>query len=80
MWFLPLLTTVSLVNFPIFFSLNFLKRIDQGWIEYFGIQQFFNYFIFFSKFNLLYQNNNFKIYLIIFVFWIFFLVFFIFIL
>jgi hypothetical protein len=71
---------VGVINFPVSFGLKILKSLDQGWIEYFGIQQFFIYFISFSKFNLLFQYNNLKIYFIIFVFWIIFLVSFIIIL
>jgi NADH-ubiquinone oxidoreductase chain 5 len=79
-WFMPIISTVGVINFPVVFGLKILKSLDQGWIEYFGIQQFFLYFINFSKFNLLFQYNNLKIYFIMFVFWIIFLVSFIIIL
>jgi NADH-ubiquinone oxidoreductase chain 5 len=77
MWFIPSISTIGVIYFPVNFSLKILKSLDQGWIEFFGIQQFFNYFIKFSKLNLLFQYNNLKIYFIIFVFWIFILLFFI---
>ena len=73
-WFLPFISTVGIVNYPVKIGLNIIKSFDQGWIEFFGIQQFFLYFIQLRKFNLFFQFNNLKIYFIIFVFWIFILV------
>lgn len=70
MWFLPLISTVGVIFFPINFGLKIFKSLDQGWEEFFGIQQFFKYFVKISKFNILFQFNNLKIYFIIFVFWI----------
>lgn len=75
-WFIPLISTVGLVFFPLNFGIKIFKNLDQGWIEYFGIQQFFIYFIKISKLNLLFQFNNLKIYFIIFVFWVVRLIFF----
>nr|YP_010587764.1 NADH dehydrogenase subunit 5 [Tanytarsus formosanus]WAB46373.1 NADH dehydrogenase subunit 5 [Tanytarsus formosanus] len=74
MWFLPFISTVGIVNYPVKIGLNIMKSFDQGWMEFFGIQQFFVYFIQLSKFNLFFQFNNLKIYFIMFVFWIFMLV------
>jgi len=74
MWFMPRISTIGVTSFPLIFGLKILKSLDQGWVEFFGIQQFFLYFINFSKFNLLFQINNLKIYFIIFVFWIIFLI------
>lgn len=75
-WFIPAISTVGVIWFPVNSGLSVLKRLDQGWTEFFGVQQFFLYFINFSKFNLLFQYNNLKIYFIIFVFWLVFLIFF----
>jgi NADH-ubiquinone oxidoreductase chain 5 len=65
---MPFISTVGVVFFPINAGFKIFKRLDQGWIEYFGIQQFFTYFIKISKINLLFQYNNLKIYFIILVF------------
>lgn len=75
-WFIPIISTIGLVFYPLTFGIKIFKSLDQGWIEYFGVQQFFNYFILISKLNLLFQYNNLKIYFIIFVFWIIVLIFF----
>jgi NADH-ubiquinone oxidoreductase chain 5 len=74
MWFIPRISTIGVTSFPLIWGLKILKSLDQGWVEFFGIQQFFLYFTNFSKFNLLFQINNLKIYFIIFVFWIIFLI------
>jgi NADH-ubiquinone oxidoreductase chain 5 len=65
---MPFISTIGVVFFPINTGFKIFKRLDQGWIEYFGIQQFFMYFIKISKINLLFQYNNLKIYFIILVF------------
>lgn len=74
MWFIPMISTIGINFFPIKSGLKILKSLDQGWVEYFGIQQFFSYFINFSKISQGFQLNNLKIYFSFFVFWISFLV------
>lgn len=76
-WFIPVISTIGVVYFPINFGLKIFKSLDQGWIEYFGVQNFFSYFIKISKFNIFFQYNNLKIYFIIIVFWILILFFFV---
>lgn len=68
-WFIPFLSTIGLTFFPLKFGFKILKRLDQGWIEFFGIQQIFNFFIKFSKINQIFQNNNLKIFIFFFLFW-----------
>lgn len=72
-WFMPIISTFGVNFFPTRFGLKIVKSLDQGWVEYFGIQQFFNYFIKFSKISQGFQLNNLKIYFSFFVFWIVFL-------
>lgn len=76
-WFIPFVSTIGLIFFPLNFGLKIFKSLDQGWMEYLGIQQFFIYFIYISKLNLFFQYNNLKIYFMILVFWILILFFFI---
>lgn len=76
-WFMPFISTIGVVFFPVNFGLKIFKSLDQGWIEYFGIQQFFKYFVEISKLNLFFQYNNLKIYFMILVFWILILFFFV---
>jgi len=72
-WFMPGLSTIGVVYLPVGAGLIIVKRLDQGWIEVFGAQQGFNYFLNFSKINQIFQFNNLKIYLVLFVFWVVFL-------
>lgn len=74
MWFIPMISTFGVNFYPINYGLKILKSLDQGWVEYFGVQQVFNYFINFSKISQGFQLNNLKIYFSFFVFWIGFLV------
>lgn len=70
MWFMPLISTICVVNIPVNIRFKIYKNIDQGWFEFFGIQQIFKYFINFSVFNQIIQFNNLKLYLVVFSFWI----------
>lgn len=69
-WFLPFISTIGLVFMPLKKSINILKILDQGWLEFFGIQQIFNFFIKLSLINQVIQFNNLKIYLTFFGFWV----------
>jgi NADH-ubiquinone oxidoreductase chain 5 len=76
-WFIPIISTFGVNFYSISFGLKFLKSLDQGWVEYFGVQQVFYYFINFSKISQRFQLNNLKIYFSFFVFWVVFLLLFI---
>lgn len=73
--FMPLIRTAGVVEFPIKLGGSSLKIFDQGWSEYFGGQNIYFFIKKLSITNQILQNNNLKIYLIIFIFWIIFLVF-----
>jgi hypothetical protein len=68
------------VFYPLNYGFKAYKFIDQGWTEFFGIQQIFSYFIKTSSFLQIIQFNNLKIHLILFCFWVIALFLFIFIL
>nr|YP_010728496.1 NADH dehydrogenase subunit 5 [Polypedilum heberti]WEF49737.1 NADH dehydrogenase subunit 5 [Polypedilum heberti] len=70
MWFMPSISTVGVVFFPLNYGFKLFKFIDQGWTEFFGIQQIFNYFMKMSNFFQMIQFNNLKIHLMLFCFWI----------
>lgn len=73
--FIPLLRTVGLVFYPLSLGKLVYKSFDQGWSEFIGAQ---NIYFFIKKYSFLvqlFQNNNLKTYLIIFIFWSVFLVF-----
>jgi NADH-ubiquinone oxidoreductase chain 5 len=65
--FLPLFST--LISFyPLILGFKTLKSFDQGWSEYFGGQKIYFIIKKFSIIRQFFQNNNLKIYLMIFVY------------
>lgn len=73
-WFIPRISTFGLVYFPLNLGFKSLKSLDYGWSEFFGTQNIYFFVKYFSFLNQTVQNNNLKIYLIIFIFWVTFLV------
>jgi len=76
-WGIPFISTIGRVLYPLNIGSYVLKSFDQGWSEYFGGQKIYNTLIYYSIINQTLQNNNLKIYLILFVWWVIFLVLFI---
>nr|AMP43814.1 NADH dehydrogenase subunit 5 [Suragina sp. KW-2016] len=70
MWFMPYISTYGIINYPLLLGEKMLKNIDQGWSEFFGGQMIYNSLKNYSSINQFIQNNNLKIYLMIFVMWI----------
>jgi NADH-ubiquinone oxidoreductase chain 5 len=73
-WFIPLLSTIGIIFYPLTLGYKTIKSFDQGWSEFIGGQKFYFLIKYFSSINQFLQNNNLKIYLIMFVFWVFILV------
>ena len=73
-WFIPLLSTIGIIKYPLILGFNSFKSFDHGWSEFLGGQNFYKLIKNFSVLNQLLQNNNLKIYLIIFIFWVFILI------
>jgi NADH-ubiquinone oxidoreductase chain 5 len=73
-WFIPILSTIGIIKYPLTLGFKSIKSFDQGWSEFLGGQNFYYFIKNFSVINQFLQNNNLKIYLIIFVFWVFILV------
>jgi NADH-ubiquinone oxidoreductase chain 5 len=67
-------STVGVIFFPLDLGSKAVKRFDQGWSEFFGAENIYFSIKQLSTINQIIQNNNLKIYLIIFVFWLIFLV------
>lgn len=67
-WFIPTLSTIGAVYYPVTLSFKLFKNLDQGWFEFFGIQQIFKIFIKFSLIIQFIQFNNLKVHLSFFVF------------
>nr|YP_010239106.1 NADH dehydrogenase subunit 5 [Goniophyto honshuensis]QTF74353.1 NADH dehydrogenase subunit 5 [Goniophyto honshuensis] len=70
MWFMPMISTYGIINYPLIIGNLVVKSFDQGWSEYFGGQQLYYNLVKNSQLNQMLQNNNLKIYLLSFIFWI----------
>lgn len=73
-WFIPILSTIGIIFYPLILGYKSIKSFDQGWSEFVGGQNFYFLIKKFSIINQFLQNNNLKIYLILFIFWVFILV------
>nr|AFQ62273.1 NADH dehydrogenase subunit 5 [Haliplus flavicollis] len=71
MWFLPNISAFSMNYLPMIYSYNLFKNFDQGWNEYFGGQGIYKNLKQSSQLIQFIQNNNIKIYLILFILWVF---------
>nr|YP_010998238.1 NADH dehydrogenase subunit 5 [Plecia hardyi]WPM86395.1 NADH dehydrogenase subunit 5 [Plecia hardyi] len=70
MWFLPMLSTMNMIFYPLFMGKQIIMNMDQGWSEYFGAQNlYFNMKNYSMKLQV-FQNNFMKIYLMSFVIWL----------
>nr|YP_010587751.1 NADH dehydrogenase subunit 5 [Smittia aterrima]WAB46360.1 NADH dehydrogenase subunit 5 [Smittia aterrima] len=74
MWCMPIISTIGVVSYPLYMGNCSLKSFDQGWSEYFGGQKLYSLMVYYSMLNQKLQNNNLKIYLMLFVWWVVFLV------
>nr|YP_009502500.1 NADH dehydrogenase subunit 5 [Neptis alwina]AWV82902.1 NADH dehydrogenase subunit 5 [Neptis alwina] len=70
MWFLPNLSTYGLNYYFLNLGQNLVKIIDMGWSEMYSGQGFYKIIKYYSLINVIYQMNNFKIYLFSFVLWV----------
>nr|YP_009045215.1 NADH dehydrogenase subunit 5 [Athyma cama]AHA03553.1 NADH dehydrogenase subunit 5 [Athyma cama] len=70
MWFLPNLSTYGLNYYFLKFGQILMKNIDMGWSEIYSGQGMFKIIKFYSSVNMIYQMNNFKIYLFSFILWV----------
>lgn len=74
MWFIPLISTVGVVKWPLILGIYSYKMFDQGWSEYFGGQILYNQLKIYSLYVQEFQNNNLKIYLLSYILWVIILV------
>lgn len=63
-WFIPNLSTVGLVKYPLELGALRVKSIDQGWREYLGGQNLYYFLTKLTKRLQFYQFNSLKIYLL----------------
>nr|APX39372.1 NADH dehydrogenase subunit 5 [Longitarsus atricillus] len=72
MWNMPVLSTLGVNYFPIFYGDKYMKLLDQGWFEYYGGQNFF-YMLKSASFFQLFSFNHVKIYLLMMIIWLIYL-------
>nr|AIW06403.1 NADH dehydrogenase subunit 5 [Syrphidae sp. MT-2014] len=70
MWFMPYISTYGIINYSLKLGMSVVKNFDQGWSEFVGSQNLYKQLVIYSQFNYMLQNNNLKVYLMIFVLWI----------
>nr|UEP13605.1 NADH dehydrogenase subunit 5 [Betasyrphus serarius] len=69
MWFMPYLSTYGIINYSLNIGNTVVKNFDQGWSEFMGSQNLYKQLVNYSQFVNYLQNNNLKIYLMIFFLW-----------
>nr|UEK75539.1 NADH dehydrogenase subunit 5 [Allograpta javana] len=69
MWFMPYISTYGIINYSLKIGMNVVMNFDQGWSEFMGSQNLYKQLVVNSQFLNFLQNNNLKIYLMIFVLW-----------
>nr|YP_010431005.1 NADH dehydrogenase subunit 5 [Aedes vexans]USS60622.1 NADH dehydrogenase subunit 5 [Aedes vexans]UZH36820.1 NADH dehydrogenase subunit 5 [Aedes vexans]WQF70155.1 NADH dehydrogenase subunit 5 [Aedes vexans] len=74
MWYMPLISTIGVVKWPLILGMHSYKSFDQGWSEYFGGQMLYNQLKNYSLYVQEFQNNNLKIYLLSYMLWVIILV------
>nr|YP_010437842.1 NADH dehydrogenase subunit 5 [Bassarona dunya]UTB53974.1 NADH dehydrogenase subunit 5 [Bassarona dunya] len=70
MWFMPNLSTYGLVYYFLKLGQMLSKNIDMGWSEIYSGQGLYKIIKYYSLVNIIYQMNNFKIYLFSFILWV----------
>nr|QTH79282.1 NADH dehydrogenase subunit 5 [Monolepta hieroglyphica] len=72
MWNMPVLSTLGINYYPIYFGKIYMKLFDQGWLEYYGGLNLVNSLKNLSIMQVL-SLNHIKIYLMMLIFWLVFL-------
>nr|QUT09652.1 NADH dehydrogenase subunit 5 [Euprosopia sp. PH-2020] len=70
MWFMPYISTYGVIKFPLVLGGLMYKSFDHGWSEYMGGQNLYSLLTEYSQVNYVLQNNNLKLYLLVFMLWI----------
>nr|AWB99428.1 NADH dehydrogenase subunit 5 [Anopheles homunculus] len=69
MWFMPIISTIGIINYPLKLGLYSYKSFDQGWSEFFGAQMLYFKLKSYSLYLQEFQNNNLKIYMLSYMLW-----------
>nr|AWB99181.1 NADH dehydrogenase subunit 5 [Anopheles eiseni geometricus] len=69
MWFMPIISTIGVINYPLKLGLYSYKSFDLGWSELFGSQMVYNQLKNYSLYLQEFQMNSLKIYLLSYMLW-----------
>nr|YP_006576050.1 NADH dehydrogenase subunit 5 [Euspilotus scissus]ACZ58577.1 NADH dehydrogenase subunit 5 [Euspilotus scissus] len=70
MWFMPYLSSVGAVKFPLNMGNKMFKKIDMGWSEIYGSQGIMKMYWILSPLLRVIFKNNLKIFIMLLVFWL----------
>nr|YP_009919046.1 NADH dehydrogenase subunit 5 [Acnemia nitidicollis]QMP96639.1 NADH dehydrogenase subunit 5 [Acnemia nitidicollis] len=70
MWYMPIISTYGLMNYPLMTGMKMMKIMDHGWSEYFGGQIIYLNMKNLSQYYYIFQNNNLKSFMLSFFLWI----------
>nr|YP_010155751.1 NADH dehydrogenase subunit 5 [Colasposoma dauricum]QQY84942.1 NADH dehydrogenase subunit 5 [Colasposoma dauricum] len=70
MWNMPFLSTIFIYSNSLFMGLLYLKKIDQGWIEFYGSKNLSLKLTFMSSLIQYFSLNHFKLYILVVLLWI----------
>nr|QTV20881.1 NADH dehydrogenase subunit 5 [Anoplophora horsfieldi] len=70
MWNMPMISTLGVNYYPIYYGNKYLNSFDQGWTEYYGGQNLNKKISFMSKLLQLMSINHLKIFFMLMIFWL----------
>nr|AYM85183.1 NADH dehydrogenase subunit 5 [Pseudocolaspis sp. EMHAU_15070625] len=70
MWNMPFLSTIFIYSNSLFLGSLYLKKFDQGWIEFYGSKNLSSKLIFMSSLAQYFSLNHFKLYILVILLWI----------
>nr|WAB69690.1 NADH dehydrogenase subunit 5 [Coelophthinia sp. 1 JPL-2022a] len=70
MWFMPFLSTLGIIYYPLKLGNFSIKSMDQGWSELLGGQNIYYYLKSMTSFLHNFYNNSLKVFLLSFLFWL----------
>nr|ATN23537.1 NADH dehydrogenase subunit 5 [Pseudocolaspis sp. EMHAU-15071004] len=70
MWNMPFLSTIFIYSNSLFMGLLYLKKIDQGWVEFYGSKNLSLKLTFMGSLIQHFSLNHFKLYILVVLLWI----------
>nr|YP_009158934.1 NADH dehydrogenase subunit 5 [Aegorhinus superciliosus]AHG32668.1 NADH dehydrogenase subunit 5 [Aegorhinus superciliosus] len=70
MWNVSILTSFSVISYPLKFGKILSQTLDQGWFEFYGGKKLYKMIVGMAQWFQALSKNNFKIFLMLFVIWL----------